>query len=99
MKLKYKLDKEEQYIEDHAEEFVPLRGAERRKIDKMLAVMRKKKAITLRVNINDLGKIKEKAEKEGMPYQTLISSVLHKYAENRLCEKDETVSYGRKAGK
>lgn len=99
MKHKYKLDKEEQWIEDHAHEYVPVSAAERLRIEKDFAQMRKKKAVTLRININDLGKIKIKAEKEGMPYQTLISSVLHKYADNRLCEKDETVSYGRKAGK
>jgi len=96
MKLKYKLDKEEQYIENHIDEYVPVRGAERRKIEKALAIMRKKKSITLRININDLGKIKEKAEKDGLPYQTLISSVLHKYADNRLCEKDESPAYDRK---
>jgi predicted DNA binding CopG/RHH family protein len=96
VKLKYKLDKQEQWLEDHADEFVPVTGAERRRIDRDLAIMRKKKAITLRINVNDLGKIKEKAERDGLPYQTLISSVLHKFADNRLCEKVEPAEYGRK---
>ena len=96
MKPKYKLDKEEQWIEDHAHEYVPVSAAEKHRIDMDFAQMRKKKAVTLRININDLGKIKEKADKEGLPYQTLISSVLHKYADNQLCEKAETSTYGRK---
>ena len=96
MKLKYKLDKGEQWIEDHAHEYVPVSAAEKHRIDMDFAQMRKKKAVTLRININDLGKIKEKADKEGLPYQTLISSVLHKYADNQLCEKAETSTYGRK---
>ena len=36
--------------------------------------------ISLRVPKVDLVKLREKAEKEGMPYQTLINSILHKAA-------------------
>jgi len=32
----------------------------------------------------DLLRFKKKAEEEGLPYQTLISSVLHKYISGRL---------------
>ncbi len=34
--------------------------------------------ITLRLSNPDLSKLKAKALQEGMPYQTLISSILHK---------------------
>jgi predicted DNA binding CopG/RHH family protein len=34
--------------------------------------------ITIRISKNDLSRIKSKAMQEGMPYQTLISSILHK---------------------
>jgi predicted DNA binding CopG/RHH family protein len=34
--------------------------------------------ITLRVSKHNLSKIKAKALREGMPYQTLINSILHK---------------------
>ena len=34
--------------------------------------------ITLRISRNDLSRIKSKAMQEGMPYQTLINSILHK---------------------
>ncbi len=97
MKLKYKLDKEEQWIQDHLHEFAPVTGAKRKQIERDLASMRKRKIITMRVNENDLNKIKEKAVREGMPYQTLISSVLHKYADNML--KETEAPYGRSVAK
>ena len=34
--------------------------------------------ITLRISRRDLMRIKSKAMQEGMPYQTLINSILHK---------------------
>lgn len=39
----------------------------------------KRRRISLSVNERDLMKIKTKAAEEGMPYQTLINSILHKY--------------------
>lgn len=39
--------------------------------------------ISLRVPKVDLVKLREKARKEGMPYQTLINSILHKAANDR----------------
>ena len=41
---------------------------------------RKDARINIRLTQNDLVKIKQLAAVEGMPYQTLISSLLHKYA-------------------
>ena len=39
------------------------------------------KPVTIRFSVNDLEKIKQKAEKEGIPYQRLIKMVLKKYIE------------------
>lgn len=39
----------------------------------------KTKAISIRVNIEDLENFKIRAAKEGLPYQTLICSMIHKY--------------------
>lgn len=39
-----------------------------------------RKSITLRIPNADLEAIKSKAESLGLPYQTLIASVLHRYA-------------------
>ena len=36
---------------------------------------------------NDLEKIKYEAKREGIPYQTFINSILHKYITNQLVEE------------
>lgn len=41
--------------------------------------LKKNKSITIRLAERDLQKIKAKAAEEGLPYQTLITSVIHKY--------------------
>jgi len=40
----------------------------------------KNKRINIRISERDLIHIQRKAVEEGLPYQTLISSLLHKYA-------------------
>jgi predicted DNA binding CopG/RHH family protein len=41
---------------------------------------RKNARINIRISENDLAKLKQKAAFEGIPYQTFIASILHKYA-------------------
>ena len=48
------------------------------------ATIRKDKRINIRIAGKDLEEIQKKALEEGIPYQTLISSILHKYASGRL---------------
>ena len=47
----------------------------------------RRKAINIKVLESDLELLKAKALKEGMPYQTLINSVLHKFVTNQLDTK------------
>jgi predicted DNA binding CopG/RHH family protein len=42
--------------------------------------------VNIRLSAGDLSDIQVKALEEGVPYQTLIASVLHKYASGRLAE-------------
>ena len=51
------------------------------------ATFRKDKRINIRISQRDLIKLQQKALAEGLPYQTLIASVLHKYVSGRLVEK------------
>lgn len=44
----------------------------------------KKKPVNIRILESDLEKLKTKALVEGIPYQTLINSVLHKYVNGTL---------------
>jgi predicted DNA binding CopG/RHH family protein len=78
---KFKLTKEEQWIEDHAEEFVPVGREEFEMIKQALERRKKDAVLNIRVNHYDLETIKQKARKLGIKYQTLISEILHKVAE------------------
>ena len=51
------------------------------------ATATKDQRINIRLSSGDLRDIQVKAMQEGMPYQTLIASVLHKYVTGRLAEK------------
>ncbi len=46
----------------------------------------KDRRVNIRLSSGDLQDIQAKALEEGMPYQTLIASVLHKYVTGRLTE-------------
>lgn len=48
--------------------------------------MAKDKRINIRISSRDLLSLKRKANRYGMPYQTLISSVLHRYLSGELKE-------------
>ena len=48
--------------------------------------MKKNKKINIRISENDLAAIQRRAVREGIPYQTLIGSILHKYASGFLKE-------------
>ena len=60
-------------------------------LDKFRAAARatavKDRRVNIRLSSIDLNDIQVKALEEGMPYQTLIASVLHKYVSGRLVEK------------
>ena len=47
----------------------------------------KDKRVNIRLSSGDLQDIQVKALEQGMPYQTLIASVLHKYVTGRLTER------------
>ena len=44
---------------------------------------KKSQSISIRVNPNDLEVFKARAANEGLPYQTLISSLVHKYGHRK----------------
>lgn len=50
----------------------------------------KDRRVNIRLSTGDLQDIQVKALQEGMPYQTLIASVLHKYVTGRLAERTVT---------
>ena len=48
------------------------------------AQMSKKKAISIRLLESDIERIKAKSLSQGLPYQTLISSLIHQYANDKI---------------
>lgn len=64
--------------------------SEMRKQFKMAAknTLLKDQRMNIRIAQRDLEGLKTKALEEGMPYQTLVSSVLHKYITGKLTEKE-----------
>ena len=51
------------------------------------ATFKKDKRVNIRISGMDLELIQERALMEGIPYQTLMSSILHKYVNGRLVDK------------
>jgi predicted DNA binding CopG/RHH family protein len=54
----------------------------------------KNRRVNIRLSAADLMDIQARAYEEGVPYQTLIASVLHKYVSGRLQEKKSRLTAG-----
>lgn len=52
----------------------------------------KDRRVNIRLSSGDLQDIQVRALQEGMPYQTLIASVLHKYVTGRLAEREASTT-------
>ncbi len=52
------------------------------------ATFKKDARINIRLSSRDLRSLQARALKEGIPYQTLVSSVLHKFVDGQLIEKN-----------
>ena len=50
--------------------------------------LQKDKRINIRMSSKDLDRVQVIATQEGIPYQTLISSIIHKYVSGYLTEKE-----------
>ena len=85
--MKISLDAFEQSIEYGTEEFVPLSPAEKTEVDTIISAANKAKNINIRISAYDIEKVKQKSSEEGIPYQTLISSIIHKYISGRLVDE------------
>ncbi|MBW1643111.1 MAG: antitoxin [Deltaproteobacteria bacterium] len=89
---KIKLDKEEKdfldsyergewkSVKNLEEEILKHRGYARE-------TLRKDKRVNIRISSMVLEELQTRAVEDGMPYQTLISSILHRFVTGRLIEK------------
>jgi len=77
------------FMENQNSESVPNLETEKERFKQIAKdQIEKKKRINLRLLESDLTRMKAEAIREGLPYQTLISSIIHKYATGQLVTKD-----------
>lgn len=86
---RYRLNKEEREILDAIEngrwELVRAKKSELRRYAQIAKnTLRKDQRMNIRISRADLNRIKAKAAEEGIPYQTLVASIIHKYVSGNL---------------
>ena len=77
----------ESYERDEWRSISDLKSESERYQEYARATFKKDKRVNIRISLKDLVAIQKKALEEGIPYQTLIASILHKYVSGRLTEK------------
>lgn len=87
----FKLTPQEQEIEDSIEEWVPASQETKDQLNRIIERSKKSEAISIRMSSFDLSRIKVMAAEQGMPYQTLINVIVHKYVTNQMYERDEVL--------
>ena len=85
--MKAKLERDEQAIERSANSYRSVSKKEREKIEGVLERIRKTRNVNIRLSEAVLEQLKRRSREEGIPYQTLISSVLHKFVTDRLVDE------------
>ena len=93
---KYQLDQEEQDIlnafEAGALQPIPNSQEEVARLTHLFkAAGNKTSRVSLRMSESDYLRAKEVAMQEGLPYQTLLSSILHKYFTGQFSERKKVV--------
>ncbi len=81
------LNNDEKEIEENISQFKPAGNAKKQLIEEIIDRANEKKSISLRLKNNDLEQLKRIADSEGLPYQTLLSSIVHKYVSDQLVDK------------
>ena len=92
--MKTKLSKEEKEILESFEkgEWVPVADFSSRKkelIEYARNTLRKDRRLNIRISERDLVELQRKAIKEGLPYQTYVSSIIHKFINGTLVEAEK----------
>lgn len=82
-----KLDTYEKEIEQNINQFKPVTAQKKALIENIIDAANEKKSISLRIKSNDLEQLKRRADAEGLPYQTLLSSIVHKFVTDQLVDK------------
>jgi len=92
--MKIKLNKNEKdilasYENDEWIEVPNMKNEIKKHMNYAESTLRKDKRVNIRISQKDLESIQRKAIEEGIPYQTLISSLIHKFVNGNLVEKNK----------
>ena len=85
--MNQKLDRSEKEIEENISNFEPINASKKSLIEGIIDNANEKKSISLRLKSNDLEQLKRRTDREGLPYQTLLSSIVHKFVSDQLVDK------------
>jgi predicted DNA binding CopG/RHH family protein len=90
--MKTRLTKEEKEIVKSFEqgEWIPVKDLSKRKKELMQYArntLRKHKRLNIRISERDLIELQRRAVREGLPYQTFVSSIIHKFIHGTLIEE------------
>jgi predicted DNA binding CopG/RHH family protein len=77
----------QQDIEESEPAYRVVSQAKKQEIETILDSARKTRNINIRISEQDLAMLKDLPAAEGLPYQTLLASILHKYVTNQLVEE------------
>ena len=94
--MKNRLDNEEKeilndYEDDKYVEIHDMGEEIKKHTEYAKATFLKNKRINIRISQKDLESIQRRALEEGIPYQTLIASLIHRYITGKLVEKDKVL--------
>jgi predicted DNA binding CopG/RHH family protein len=92
--MKTKLTKEEQALLKSFEEgeWSPVADLSERKKELMeyaRNTLRKDRRLNIRISERDLLELQKKAVEEGLPYQTYVSSIIHKFISGSLVDSNK----------
>lgn len=92
-----RIDREEKrilsaYEHGRLKSVVTSEAALRRYRDYARATLTKNRRVNIRMSTLDLADIQARAAEEGIPYQTFMASVLHKFATGRLLERRSSLA-------
>ena len=89
---KIQLDTFEKTIEKNAGKYREISKGKGDLIDSIIDSSRKKsKNVNIRISEFDLEKLNDRSGKEGLPYQTLIASLIHKFVTNQLVDEQDII--------
>jgi len=88
------LDAEEQDYEDHFNDFIAAPESERASLidaaqKEPIVIPSGRRPLSVRIEKADIEALKHIAEREGLPYQTLLGSIIHKYVTGTLVDVKE----------